>query len=47
MNQSREIRLQVVGGGIFPRFFHDDFRPEIGDVISGVLVKELGMDIFA
>ena len=47
--RTTKIRPKVVGGGIFCRFSNfDNWRSEVaGDVISGVTVDSVGMDIRA
>ena len=46
LNRSREIPLEVVGGGIFDSCFCYNFRPDIGnDVLSSVAVDYVRMDV--
>ena len=45
LNRSREIPLEAVGGGVFDCFTYN-FRPEVdNDVISGMAVNNVGMDV--
>ena len=46
-NHSRDIPPDAVGGGIFDCFPYN-FRPEMAnDVMSGVVVDNVGMDVCA
>ena len=49
LNRSPEITLEAVGGVIFGRFSNvDNFRPKVvWDVISGVVVEPIGLDVHA
>ena len=45
LNSFEEIPPEAIGGGILD-FFHDNFRPKVvSDVISGVYVGSVGMDV--
>ena len=44
LNRSGDIRPVAIGGGIFDRFFRNNFRPEVAsDVISGVVVDQMSV----
>ena len=46
LDHSREIRPKLVRSSFCDSFFHDSFRlQEVSDVIPGVAVDQVGMDV--